>query len=285
MKKGINFWAFPPDREGTQPDLVSAMQHAKDLGYDTFEPTVDGEGAPLSVKSSRKEVEEIRAAAERLGLEIPTVACGLAWGCSPTHPDAAVRAQAVENTRATLQIASWLGAETILYLPGMVSAVFVPDFTPQRYDLVDERARESLSKALETAQKLNVQLAVENVWNRYLLSPVEMRDFIDSFKSDLVGCYFDTGNAMLYGHPEHWVEVLGKRIFAVHMKDFRVNVGNLDGFVDLLAGDVDFAAVMGALEKTGYRKQFTIEYVPPKLGAAEKGVAALRALESFLEKR
>lgn len=284
MKKGINFWAFPPGRDGKQPDLVSVLKYAKDLGYDTFEPTVDGEGAPLSAATSQKEAEFIREAADRIGIEIPTVASGLAWGCSPTHPDPAVRAQAVENTRTTLQIASWLGAETILYLPGMVSAVFVPDFPAQRYDLVDERARESLAKALDTAQKLNVGIAVENVWNRYLLSPVEMRDFIDSFKSDLVGCYFDTGNAMLYGHPEHWIEVLGKRIFAVHMKDFRVNVGNLDGFVDLLAGDVDFSTVMAALDAAGYRKQFTIEYVPPTLGAAEKGVAALRALEMFLEK-
>lgn len=279
MKKGINYWAFPPGEVSGLPGLLHTLTYARDLGYDTFEPTVDGPGAPLSVTSTQNEVEQIRRHAESVSLEIPTVASGLAWGVSPTHPDSAVRAQAVENARSVLQIAAWIGADTILYLPGMVSAVFVPDFEPQQYDHVQTWARESLMRVLETAEKLGITVAVENVWNRFLLSPVEMAEFIDATGSSYVGCYFDTGNAMLYGHPEHWIHVLGARIAAVHVKDFRVNVGNLDGFVDVLAGDVDFAAVFAALESVGYNRQFTIEYVPPTLGAAEKGIAALRILE------
>ena len=190
-----------------------------------------------------------------------------------------MREQAAENTKKTLQVASWLGAKTILYLPGMVSAVFVPDFEPQRYDKVDGWARESLSAVLPTAEKLGVKIAVENVWNRYLLSPTEMASFVDSFDSEMVGAYFDTGNCMLYGHPVHWIEILDKRIFAVHLKDFRVNVGNLDGFVDLLAGDCDFHACFEAFGRVGYDWQYTVEYVPPTPGAAEKGIAALKLLE------
>jgi hexulose-6-phosphate isomerase len=89
------------------------------------------------------------------------------------------------------------------------------------------------------------------------------------------------GNALLYGHPEDWIRTLGKRIAAVHMKDFRTNVGNLDGFVDLLSGDVDFRAVMGALREVGYKGTYTAEIVPGKEGAAEKAIAALRIIERY----
>jgi hexulose-6-phosphate isomerase len=106
-----------------------------------------------------------------------------------------------------------------------------------------------------------------------------MQAFIDRFDSPWIGSYFDTGNVMLYGHPEDWIRTLGRRIFAVHVKDFRVNVGNLDGFVDVLAGDVDFPAVMAAFREVGYGGPYTIEYVPPTLGAAEKGIAALKLIE------
>lgn len=279
MVKGINYWAFAPQPDGTQWDQPGAIRRAKELGYDAIELTVDGPDGLISLSTTRADAERVRNEAEKLGIALNTVASGLAWGTSPSHPDAAIRAQAVENTKKTLQVAAWLGASTILYLPGMVSATFVPDFEPQRYDRVDAWAKESLSAALPTAEKLGVTIAVENVWNRYLLSPVEMAAFIDSFDSKRVGAYFDTGNCMLYGHPEHWIEILGKRIAAVHLKDFRVAVGNLDGFVDLLAGDCDFHACFDAFKAVGYAGQYTVEYVPPVPGAVEKGIAALRVLE------
>jgi len=119
------------------------------------------------------------------------------------------------------------------------------------------------------------------VWNRFLLTPVEMRDFIDSFQSPWIGSYFDVGNIMLYGHPEHWIEILEKRIFAVHMKDFRVNVGNLEGFVDLLSGDVDFKKVMGSLQNIGYSGPYTAEILPGYTGSVEKAIVALQIIESL----
>lgn len=279
MIKGINYWAFAPKPDGTPWDQLAAMRRAKELGYDTIELTVDGPEGIISLSTTQADAEKVRNEAAKIGIKLNTVASGLAWGTSPTHPDASVRAQAVENTKKTLQVAAWLGAETILYLPGMVSAVFIPDFVPQRYDLVDTWAKESLAAALPTAEKLGVTIAVENVWNRYLLSPMEMAAFIDSFNSTRVGAYFDTGNCMLYGHPEHWIEILGNRIAAVHLKDFRVNVGNLDGFVDLLAGDCDFHACFTAFKAVEYTRQYTVEYVPPVPGAVEKGITALRVLE------
>jgi hexulose-6-phosphate isomerase len=278
MQKGINYWAFPPGRNGSAVDPVEAMRAARELGFDSFEVTVDAAG-PVSPSTTFEQAERLRQAAQAMGLRLATVASGLAWSTSPTHPNEAVRDAAVSGYEKVLQIAAWLGAESILYIPGMVSAIFVPEFAAQPYDQVDRWARESLRRLLPTAERLSVKIAIENVWNRYLLSPVEMRDFIDSFGSPLVGAYFDVGNVMLYGHPEHWIQILGSRIFAVHLKDFRMAVGNLDGFVDLLSGNVDFPAVMCAFQQIGYDGPFTAEIVPGKSGDVDKAAAALKVIE------
>jgi hexulose-6-phosphate isomerase len=280
MKKGINYWAFPSNKDGSPIGQVNAMKRAKQLGYDCLELTVEAEGE-LTVKTGRDEVLALRKAADSIGIELATVASGLAWGESPTDPDPAIRAKAVENFKRSLEISSWLGATSLLYLPGMVSACFVPGYVPQPYEKVAQRAREAVLAVLPVAEKCKVILAVENVWNRFLLSPVEMRDFIDQFNSEWVGSYLDVGNVMLYGHPDDWIRTLGKRIAAVHLKDFRVNVGNLDGFVDLLSGDVDFRSVMATLREVGYKGPYTAEIVPGKDGAAEKAIAALRVIESY----
>lgn len=280
MIKGINYWAFAPSASESVLDQFTVMRRAKEIGYNAIELTVDGPEGLVSLSTTEKGAEQVRNEADKLGLQLNTVASGLSWSISPTHPDPSVRLQAVENTKKILQIAAWLGAHSILYIPGMVSAVFAPEFVPQRYDLVDKWARESLRAVLPSAEKMGVRIAVENVWSRYLLSPLEMRDFIDFFDSESVGSYFDTGNCMLYGHPEHWIEILGERIFAVHLKDFRVSVGNLDGFVDVLSGDCDFHACFDAFTKVGYTGQYTIEYVPSAQGAAQKGIAALKLIEA-----
>jgi L-ribulose-5-phosphate 3-epimerase len=280
MQKGINYWAFPPGRDGSPADPLEAMRAAHELGFDCFELTVEAAGL-ISLATTYEQAERVRHAAQALGLRLSTVASGLAWSTSPTHPDQAVRDQAVRSYEKVLEITAWLGAETSLYIPGMVSASFVPEFAPQPYDQVDLWARESLRRLLPTAERLGVRIAIENVWNRYLLSPLEMRAFIDSFGSPLVGSYFDVGNVMLYGHPEHWIQILGPRIFAVHLKDFRVAIGNLDGFVDLLSGNVDFPAVMCAFEQIGYDGPFTAEIVPGKAGDVEKAAVALKVIEQL----
>ncbi len=280
MKKGINYWAFPPKKDGSPLSPKEAFLYAKELGYDCFELTVEGAG-PFSLDTTKKQADAIRKDAEEVGISLCTVASGLAWGSSPTHPDKSVRKQAAANSKKIIELAAAVGAETILYLPGMVSACFIPEFKPQPYDKVLGWAADSLKEILPLAEKLKVKIGVENVWNRFLLSPVEMKDFIDQFKSDYVGSYFDVGNVMLYGHPEHWIEILGKRIFAVHMKDFKVAVGNLDGFVDLLSGDVNYPNVMQYLKRAKYAGPYTAEIVPAKVGAVEKAIAALKIIEKM----
>jgi hexulose-6-phosphate isomerase len=280
MKKGINYWAFPPNGDGSPIGPIQAIRTAKRLGFDCLELTIDGEGE-LTCGTTKEEATRFRREAETVGIELLTVASGLAWGVSPTDPDPAVRSQAIRNTERSLELCAQLGAKTLLYLPGMVSASFVPTFSPQSYEKVAVWAREAVETLLPTAEKLKVHLGVENVWNRFLLSPVEMRDFIDQFQSEWVGSYLDVGNVLQFGHPEDWIKTLGKRIKAVHMKDFRVAVGNLDGFVDLLSGDVDFKGIMPLFREIGYPGPYTAEIVPGRAGAAEKAIAALRVIEQY----
>lgn len=280
MKKGINYWAFPPQADGSPADLLAALKHAKELGYDCFEVTVERTGL-ISVDTTREQAESVRREAERLGIALVTSASGLAWGESPSDSDPQVRGRAIQTFERAMEVSSWLGITTMLYLPGMVSAVFVPDFEPQPYEKVYERAREAVQALLPTAERVGVKLAVENVWNRFLLSPLEMRAFIDSFESELIGSYFDVGNVLAFGHPEDWIRTLGKRILAVHLKDFKVSVGNLDGFVDLLSGDVNYPAVMKAFKEIGYEGTYTAEIVPGMAGAAEKAIAAMKIIERY----
>jgi L-ribulose-5-phosphate 3-epimerase len=137
-------------------------------------------------------------------------------------------------------------------VPGLVGADFIPDGEVTEYDVAYDLALEAFMELKEYAEEVKVNIGLENVWNKFLLSPLEMRDFVDKIDSPYVGVYFDVGNVVSTGYPEHWIKILGKRIKKVHFKDFRVSVGNINGFVDLLSGDVNYPAVMEQFRKVGY---------------------------------
>ena len=134
-----------------------------------------------------------------------------------------------------------------------------------RYDIAVERAREGVKKLLDVAEKVGVDLCVENVWNGMFYSPLEFIQFIDSFSSKRLGVYFDVGNGVGYHqHPPHWIELLGKRIRRVHIKDFNLNFGWIGAysFCDLGAGQVPWAEVMAALRGVGYNATLVAEMMP-----------------------
>ena len=132
------------------------------------------------------------------------------------------------------------------------------------YDVAYERSRDALKELGEYAVKVGINIGVENIWNKFLLSPLEMRNFIDAIGSDFVKVYYDVGNTQFIGFPEHWIKILGSRIARIHMKDFKEAIGNLDGFCELLQGNVNFPAVMKALREAGYDGYLTAEinYIP-----------------------
>lgn len=138
------------------------------------------------------------------------------------------------------------------------------------YAVCYKRAFDAVSKLVGNAEKTGVTLCIENVWNKFLLSPLEMRNFIDSFESRRVGSYFDIGNVLLTGYPDQWINILGRRIKRVHVKDFKKSSGTAEGFVDLGEGDVDFAAVKKALKAVKYNGYVTAEMLPFVPGRPEK---------------
>ncbi len=271
MKKAISQWSFP---DGLTMDECLAW--AKDAGFDGIEVALeeDTDGARaamgmLTVPGVAKQAKAIRKAADQAGLGITAVASGLLWSYPLTADDPKVRAKARRLTEATLQAGSILGVDAALVIPGVVAAPFGPAVPPVPYDVCLQRCREAVTALLPAAKKYGVKLGLEPVWNDFLLSPTEWADFVDSFKSKWVSVYFDAGNVLRTGFPEQWIRILGKRISRVHVKDFKMSVGTLDGFCDLLDGDVNWPAVMAALRETGYDGWITAEVMPPNPYAPE----------------
>ncbi|MCX4286986.1 MAG: sugar phosphate isomerase/epimerase [Clostridia bacterium] len=256
MKKGISIWSFAG---GT---LAENFRLAKEAGFDGVEVALDEVGE-LSLTSTEADVKKVKAAADKAGMELYSVASGLYWKYSLSSDDEKMREKAKECVRKQLQVASWLGCDTILIVPGAVSVSFAPELGITDYDVVYERSLAAVKELSKDAERLKVSIGLENVWNNFLLSPLEMRDFIDKVGSRYVGSYFDVGNVVFSGYPEQWIKILGNRIKKVHFKDYRRSVGSLDGFVDLLAGEVDWKAVKAAFDKIGYDGWVTGEMIPP----------------------
>ena len=262
--------------EANKP-IAEAMQEAKELGFDAIELAVAGKGV-LTDQATQAQCEDIVAAAQKIGVEISSVASGESWTYSPTANDPEHRARIINFTRKALQITKWLGSDAYLFVPGAVDVFFLPDAEVVAYDVCYQRACEALRQILPSAEETGVAICIENVWNKFLLSPLEMRDFIDSFNSEMVRAYFDVGNVLLIGYPEQWIRILGKRIKRVHVKDFKCSIGTAEGFVDLLEGDVNFQTVKEALAETGYDGYVTAELLPFQPGRPEKTAQAMKEI-------
>jgi hexulose-6-phosphate isomerase len=218
-----------------------------DLGYDGVE--LD---APNDLPAS-----EVVAARDRSGLAIPGVINSMHWKAPLTDPDASVRQVGGEAIRTALDNAREYGASTVLVVPGVVNA-------NTSYSRAYTLAQAELRKVLDHAEATGVSIAIENVWNDFLLSPLEAGRFVDEFGSAQVGWYFDVGNVLRYGQPAHWIEALGKRIIKVDIKEFSLTRMNAEGpwkgfEVELGEGDCDWAAVNGALLASGYSGWGSIE--------------------------
>jgi len=259
MQKSISYWAFPCGAEGTK-NIGEAMREAKDAGFEAIELCA-GETGILSLSSDERQVCAIAAEARKIGIGIAGIALGLGWKYSLTSSDPAMREKAKDVVRKGLQIAAWAGTDGVLVIPGVVCCVFSKERAP--YDAAWQRSLDAMKELAPTAEKHKAAVCVENVWNGFLLSPLEMREFIDTVGSPYVGVYFDVGNVVVSGYPEDWIRILGKRIRKVHLKDFKREVGNLNGFVDLLKGDVNYREVMAVLRETGYDGPLTAEVFPP----------------------
>jgi L-ribulose-5-phosphate 3-epimerase len=268
MKIGLNAGIF-----AGHPTAVEAIHLARAAGADGLELNL-AERGPFSLESGEEELRAIRRAAEGEGIELPTIHCGLHWQFPLTDPDPTVRARGMAAMERTLEVGAAIGARVHLVVPGVVKAeVSYADAYP--------RAQDALATLARKAEATGMRIGVENVWNRFLLSPLEMARFIDELGTAAVGAYFDVGNILAYGYPLHWIEVLGRRICAVHFKDYRTDVAGGAGFVYLFQGDVPWGQIPGALAAAGYDWYVTAELGPYRFRpeqAAPDAVAAMRRI-------
>ena len=213
---------------------------AKEIGFD---------GVELDYPSSYSD-EEILEAKSKSGIEIPGLVNSLHWKKPLSHDKPEVRKECTDSMKAALEACKRYGGTTVLLVPAVVNQKI-------SYDKAWERATVEIKKMLPVAQSTGIKIAIENVWNNFLISPLEAARFIDQFDSDMIGWYFDVGNIVRYGWPEHWIRILGHRIIKVDIKDYsrdkQQSEGIWEGFkVKIGDGDSDWANVNKALKEVGY---------------------------------
>lgn len=274
MIKSISYWSFEGGLDNNAP-FDKVADQAKAAGFASVELAVAETGL-LTPATDQATCEKIRKTFDDKGIIVQTLASGMTWGCSATHPDQAVREKAVKLHQDALQRAKWLGCEAMLYVPGAIAIPWDPSYPRVPYDKAATWAKEGIKRCAEVAEKVGVDLCVENVWNGLFYSPLEFAQVIDDAKSSRVGAYFDIGNFLgLHQWPPHWIEYLGKRIKRIHLKDFKLSVGNITGFCDLLEGDIPWKECMQALRKIGYDKTLVAEMIPPTPGILERTSKAM----------
>jgi len=273
MIKSISYWSFDGGLEATLP-IKDAMLQAKKAGFEAIELCFDAKGV-LSPRTTEKQCKQILADAKEIGIKLPSLCTGMYWDTSLTDDKASVRKKAYDLTVAYIKAAKMLKAKYILVVPGAVDVFFKPDFKKVQYDVVWKRSVQQMRKLANVAKKHGVTICVENVWNKFLLSPIEMQMYLKAVGSSAVGVYFDVGNIMAYGFPQQWIRILKKKIKRIHFKDFDCSVGTVDGFCDLLKGDVPFKEIMKAFREVGYNGSCTAEMVPPNPGIVKRTSKAM----------
>jgi L-ribulose-5-phosphate 3-epimerase len=235
----------------TTISIMERFQLAKDCGFERIEcPTTPDQG----------DAEKMKAAAEKFGLPIHSVMNMDHWQYPFSSADPAVVEKSLEGARVSIRNAHLWGASTVLLVPAVVNA-------QTTYKEAYERSQPAIRKLIPLAEELNVTLALEEVWNKFLLSPLEFARYIDEYDSPRVQAYFDVGNVVLYGYPQDWIHTLGKRIAKLHIKDFsfRREPGteqSVAAWVRLGEGDIDWTAVYEALRDVGYQGTATLELAP-----------------------
>src|SRR5438132_5085212 len=178
MKLGISYWSVEGGLANTRP-VEEAMKEAKAAGFDGIELAI-GTAGVLNTQTDQATCESYRKAAERIRINMKTLAAGLTWGCSPTAPDEATRRTSIQLHADALQRAAWLGVDSMLMVPGVVTIPWDPKYGPVKYDQAAQWARDAAKRLAAVAEKVGVDLCLENVWNRMFYSPLEFRDFVDS---------------------------------------------------------------------------------------------------------
>ena len=241
--------APPPIKKGILLDMLPAnlscadrLKLAREIGFEVLQ-------APT--EPDEHKAEELRKAADAAQIRIDSVMNMDHWRYPLSSSDPTVVEKSLAGMRTSMHNAKLWGSDVVLLVPAVLN--------PQTsYREAWSRSQREIRKLLPLAEELKVVIAMEEVWNRFLLSPLEMATYIDEFQSPWVKGWFDVGNVVLYGYPQDWIRTLGPRIVKVHLKDFKRNKDSY-AWVNLGEGDVDWAAVREAFAAIHYTGSATVE--------------------------
>lgn len=255
MKTAVSFYSFDQS-----VSFLEACQQSKKAGYDGVELVVS-ENGELNMHSTDGEMARMRTMINDMGLEICSVGAWNIWEHNLAGNDPKDVSYAKDIVKKQIDAAAAFGADTILLVPGWVGTPFSPGIVS--YDIAYDNSQKAIKELSAYAEAAKVNIGVENVWNKFLLSPLELKRFLDEINSPYVGAYFDVGNIVYIGYPEQWIRILGnKYIKKLHFCDSRFDQAGLGMFVDLLSGDVDFTEVMYAVKDIQYDDWVTVEFLP-----------------------
>jgi L-ribulose-5-phosphate 3-epimerase len=230
IKKGLVFDMVPSNLS-----YADRFRLVRDTGFQVVQA--------LTEPDERK-ADEMREAADAANIRVDSVMNVDHWKYPLSSSDPAVVEKSLAGMRTSLHNAKVWGSDAVLLVPAVVN--------PQTsYRDAWTRSQAQIRKLIPLAVELKVVIAIEEVWNKFLLSPLEMVTYIGEFQSPWIRAWFDVGNVVLYGYPQDWIRTLGKRIVKVHLKDFKRRE---DGYawVNLGDGDVDWPAVRHAFADIGY---------------------------------
>jgi L-ribulose-5-phosphate 3-epimerase len=238
IRKAILISMLPPGMP-----LADGMKVAKDAGFDEIE---------CQTVTDPNEAEAIKVTAQNAGLRIHSVMNMAHWSCPFNSSDPEAVKKGMEGMETSLRNAHFWGADTVLLVPAVVHPKF------SYYLDAWTRSQRQIRKLLPLAEELKVVIAIEEVWNKFLLSPTEFARYVDEFNSPWVRAYLDVGNMVFYGYPQDWIRIVGKRIAKLHIKDFRFRKGQTE-WVPLREGDIDWIEVHQALADIHYQGTATVE--------------------------
>jgi L-ribulose-5-phosphate 3-epimerase len=265
MSIGITTLVLPADWsfEETLDTITGA-------GYSALELAVRDTGY-CSIESSANELSNLKVRAEAAGVEVMGI-CPSARSRPRDlmSGDESVRSESIKLFVQMIDIANAIGVDTVLVVPGRMSATTY-------YDDAYMYALDGMRRLADIADSKGVNLAIEYVWNNFLLSPIEFARFCDEIDNPRVGFYFDSGNMVHTGYPEHWVRICARHLMAFHLKDF---LRNEREWTPLLEGDVDFPAVMTELRAAGYSGHLISE-VEPSVASLESTAEVIRKIAAM----
>jgi len=238
IRKAILITMLPADLS-----LADGMKLAREVGFEEIE---------CQTVSDPKQAEAIKIAAGNAGIRIHSVMNMAHWSFPLNASDPEIVKKGMDGMETSLRNAHLWGADTVLLVPAVVNPKF------SYYQDAWTRSQQQIRMLLPLAEELKVVIAIEEVWNKFLVSPVEFARYVDDFRSPWVRAYLDVGNMVIYGYPQDWIRIMGKRIAKLHIKDFRYRKGQTE-WVGLREGDIDWLEVYQALADISYQGTATVE--------------------------